>query len=157
MKGGSVNGKGFTLLEMLIVLVIMSLLMTLVPPLFSNALPSLRLKTVVNDLSQDLNYIRDIAILKGKKTLVVIDPEAGTYASEAKDRGEQQSISNDIKVATSHIALRDVEDKNPVIAFFADGSSSGGIITLSRGERTYSIIVDWITGSVTQEEGRLDE
>jgi general secretion pathway protein H len=50
-----------------------------------------------------------------------------------------------------------VEDKNPVIAFFADGSSSGGSITLSRGERAYSIIVDWITGSVTLKEGTLDE
>jgi general secretion pathway protein H len=157
MKGDSIHGLGFTLLEMLIVLVILSLLMTLVPPLFSNALPSLRLKTVANDLSQDLNYIRDIAILKGKKTLVVLDPEAGIYASEEKDRGEVQVLPDDIKLNTSHIALRDVEDKNPVIAFFADGSSSGGIITLSRGERAFSIIVDWITGSVTQEEGRLDE
>ena len=157
MKGGSLDGKGFTLLEMLIVLVIMSLLMTLVPPLFSNALPSLRLKTVVNDFSQDLKYIRDIAILKGKKTLVVIDPEAGTYSSEDKDRGAKQVIPNDIKVTTSHIGLRDVEDKNPVIAFFSDGSSSGGIVSLNRGERTYSIIVDWITGSVTQEEGAQDE
>jgi general secretion pathway protein H len=157
MKSGTINGKGFTLLEMLIVLVIMSLLMTLVPPLFSNALPSLRLKTVVNDLSQDLVYIRDIAVLKGTKTLVVIDPEAGTYSSEDKDRGDEQVIPNDIKVTTSHIGLRDVEDKNPVIAFFADGSSSGGIVTLTRGERSYSIIVDWITGSVTQEEGAHDE
>jgi general secretion pathway protein H len=132
MKGDSINGRGFTLLEMLIVLVILSLLMTLVPPLFSNALPSLKLKTITNDLSQDLNYIRDIAILKGRKTLIVLDPEAGSYASDEKDRGEAQVLPNDIKLNASHIALRDVEDKNPVIAFFADGSSSGGVITLSR-------------------------
>ncbi|MGD8587854.1 MAG: prepilin-type N-terminal cleavage/methylation domain-containing protein, partial [Chromatiales bacterium] len=116
MKGDSINGRGFTLLEMLIVLVILSLLMTLVPPLFSNALPSLKLKTITNDLSQDLNYIRDIAILKGRKTLIVLDPEAGSYASDEKDRGEAQVLPNDIKLNASHIALRDVEDKNPVIA-----------------------------------------
>ena len=157
MKGTSINDMGFTLLEMLIVLVILSLLMTLVPPLFSNALPSLRLKTVANDLSQDLNYIRDIAILKGKKTLVLVEPEAGIYWSEEKDKGKDQVVPSDIKLETSHIALRDAEDKNPVIAFFADGSSSGGVITLRRGESANSIIVDWMTGSVTQQEGGLDE
>ena len=157
MKGASISIKGFTLLEMLIVLVIMSLLMTLVPPLFSNVLPSLRLKTVVNDFSQDLSYIRDVAILKGKRTLVVVDPETGFYTSEEKDHGKQQLLPSDIKITTSHIGLRDAEDKNPVIAFFADGSSSGGIITLSRGDRAYSIVVDWITGSVTQQEGDMNE
>jgi len=153
MKGAVVI-KGFTLLEMMIVLVIMSLLMTLVPPLFSNVLPSLRIRTVANDLAQDLNYVRDIAILKGKKTLVVVDPEVGAYASEEKDQGKWQMLPESIKVTTSHIGLRDAEDKNPVIAFFSDGSSSGGVVTLARDGQAYSIVVDWITGSVTQKESK---
>jgi general secretion pathway protein H len=157
MARGAVSSEGFTLLEMLIVLVIMSLLMTLVPPLLSNALPSLTLKTVANDLLQDLNYVRDIAILKGKKTQVVINTNAGSYSSEEKYQKKEQVLPNNIKISTSHIGLRVVNDDSPVIAFFADGSSSGGIITLSNNERSLSLIVDWITGSVSLREGHLSE
>ncbi len=157
MKVYPINYRGFTLLEMLIVLMIMSLLMTLVPPLFSNALPSLTLKAVTNDLLQDLNYVRDIAILKGKKTQVVINQNTGAYSSEDKYQGKEQILPNSIKISASHIGLRVVDDENPVIAFFADGSSSGGIITLSNNDRVYSLIVDWITGSISLKEGHASD
>jgi general secretion pathway protein H len=157
MKCRLVNIEGFTLLEILIVLMIMSLLLTLVPPLFSNALPSLTLKAVANDLSQDMSYLRNIAILKAKKSQVVIDPETGSYSSADKDRGDVKVLPKGIAINASYIGLRKADDKKPVIAFFADGSSSGGVITISQEEQAYSIVIDWITGNITLKEGLISE
>lgn len=157
MKTNTVKRNGFTMLEILVVLVIMSLLVTLVPPLFSKALPSLTLKAAANDFFQDLNYIRNIAILKSKKTQLVLNPMDGTYSSDDKDSGEKQVLPDYIKISASHIGLRDVTDKTPVIAFFADGSSSGGVVTFSSNERSYSVLVDWITGGVTLREGNVGD
>ena len=35
------------------------------------------------------------------------------------------------------------------IRFYADGSSTGGRITVSSGERKYLVDVDWLTGRVS--------
>jgi general secretion pathway protein H len=152
-----VDISGFTLLEILVVLVIMSLMMTLVPPLFSNVLPSLTLKSTANDIIHDLKYIRNIAILRGNKSELEIDPDNRNYYSKVLRQGEEQKIPAMITMNVSHVGLRTVEEQNPVIAFFSDGSSSGGVITLTEKERVYSIVIDWITGGISLTEGQYSE
>jgi general secretion pathway protein H len=38
------------------------------------------------------------------------------------------------------------------IRFYADGSSTGGRVTVASGEREYRVGVDWLTGQVTVAE-----
>ena len=43
-----------------------------------------------------------------------------------------------------HVSLK----RRPRVRFFADGSSTGGRVTLMVGERSYAVDVDWLTGRV---------
>ena len=155
MYGRSIELKGFSLLELLVVMVIMSLLFTLVPPLLSGALPSLTLKATTNDVLQDLKFIRNIAVLQGRKTQVIIDAGDRSYLSGERNHGKPQILPKDIDIEAKDTGLQDADTHNPVIAFFADGSSSGGVITLKNKDKAYSIIVDWITGGVTINDGEV--
>ena len=43
-------------------------------------------------------------------------------------------------------------DKRGAIRFYPDGSSTGGRITVSSGERKFLVDVDWLTGRVSIED-----
>lgn len=146
------RNSGFTLMELLLVLVIMSLLMTLVPPLVKNALPTVTIKAAANDLLQDLKYVRNMAILKGQQTSVLINTLDGSYFSEHKDNGERHMLPEGINISVNDAYLQDDSAESRRIGFFADGSSSGGVITLRANESTYRVVVDWVTGRLSLQE-----
>ena len=149
----AVNVKGFTLVELLIVLVIMSLLLSLVPPLLSNVMPSVTIKAAANDLYHDLKYVRNMAILNGRQSSIVIDTVNSSYSSESKDNGKIISLPSDIRIAVENTQLQQLPEENQTIGFFADGSSTGGVVLLSTNDRTFTIVVDWLTGKVSLSEG----
>jgi hypothetical protein len=41
-----------------------------------------------------------------------------------------------------------LEPGRGIIRFFADGSSTGGVVRLVRGERRADVAIDWLTGRV---------
>jgi general secretion pathway protein H len=53
-------------------------------------------------------------------------------------------------MAISLVTARSELDTDRVgkIRFFPDGTSTGGRITLARGERKYGVDINWLTGQV---------
>ena len=147
------NVKGFTLVELLIVLVIMSLLLSLVPPLLSNVMPSVTIKATANDLYHDLKYVRNMAVLNGRQSSIVIDTVNNSYSSESKDNGKIINLPSDIKITVENAQLQQLTEENQTISFFADGSSSGGVVLLNTDDQIFTITVDWLTGKVSLVKG----
>jgi general secretion pathway protein H len=144
---GGTGRRGFTLLELLVVLLIVSLLVALVPPLFSGAVPGAKLKAAVRDLAVTLRLARNQSITRDAETRVHLnlDPPAyavGTQAPHTLPAGVE------LKVASAS-GQRTAQPKRHVVRFFPDGSSSGTLITLSRGKLSYDLHVGWLTGRVT--------
>jgi general secretion pathway protein H len=144
-------------MELLLVLVIMSLLMTLVPSLLKNALPTVTIKAAANDLVHDLKYVRNMAILKGQQTSVLINVLEGSYFSEHKDNGKHHRLPEGINISVNDAYLQDDSAESRRIGFFADGSSSGGVITLRTNESIYRVVIDWVTGRVSLQKGLPNE
>lgn len=144
-------------MELLLVLMIMSLLMTLVPSLIKNALPTVTIKAAANDLVHDLKYVRNMAILKGQQTSVLINVLEESYFSEHKDNGKHHMLPEGIDISVNDAYLQDDSDESRRIGFFADGSSSGGVITLRANESIYRVVIDWVTGRISLQEGLPDE
>lgn len=149
--------KGFTLVELLIVLVIMSLLLSLVPPLLSSVMPSVTIKATANDLYHDIKYVRNMAILNGRQTSIILNTLNNSYFSEYKDNGSEVSLPSDIKMSVNGAYQQATNGDTNTISFFADGSSSGAIVLLSTNEKAYTILVDWLTGKVSIFEGKHNE
>ena len=147
------NVKGFTLVELLIVLVIMSLLLSLVPPLLSNVMPSVTIKATANDLYHDLKYVRNMAVLSGRQSSIVIDTVNSSYSSESKDNGKIIKLPSDIRITVENAQLQQLTEENQIISFFADGSSSGGVVLLNTDDQIFTITVDWLIGKVSLVKG----
>lgn len=137
---------GFTLLELLVVLAIAGLVMAITPPLIAQAIPGVQLKAASRGVASALREARNKAIGESRAQRLAIDLESRRYWVErGRAAGDiPEPIEIELTVAESQ---RDGDDRGAV-AFFPDGSSTGGRITLARGDVRYEVTVDWLTGRV---------
>ena len=147
--------RGFTLVELLVVLGIAALLLALAAPMAMRALPGTALKTAAQDVADGLRRVRSEAIVSNAEQGFVVDVE-----SRRARLGSRRAPL----VLPPEVSLRLVVGDTEVdshrqggIRFFPDGSSTGGRVTLALEGRAYDVGVDWLTGRVTLEGPRADE
>lgn len=161
--------RGFTLLELLVVLVIISLMSVLVVPQLTGSLARMNLQTASKKISASLRYARSqaasekityVAIFDFEKDRLSImtgqEAQTGETLKEDLGDGEEPVIRSKSYDLPDGVKLeKGVSGKDEIdsglfqITFFPTGSSSGGdvILTNDRGKR-YKISVDFITGVV---------
>jgi general secretion pathway protein H len=139
------RARGFTLVELLVVMAIAAVAMTAVPTLFSAAFPGLEMKSAARRTAATLRLARESAIRRGEETAVLVDLEhhrltlEGYRALSLPDR-----LSLRLDAASSEL----IDAQRGTIRFFPDGSSTGGRLVLSHGGHGYQIGVTWLTGRI---------
>src|SRR6202040_67417 len=136
--------RGFTLLELLIVLTLMALIAAMTLPMFSGGVSGTDLKAAARDVAAGLRLARDRAISQRAESLLELNLEARTFRVSPDERSHRLPEKIDLKLYT---AQRDLSsDKVGAIRFFPDGGSNGGRITLAAGERKDDVDADWLAG-----------
>ncbi|MFZ5802666.1 MAG: pilus assembly FimT family protein, partial [Candidatus Omnitrophota bacterium] len=79
-SGHGRKGRGFTLLELAIIMVILGILALVVMPQIVGAIQSLRLNNAANKFAADVRYIRDIALQWHDTYGVEINASTETYS-----------------------------------------------------------------------------
>ena len=150
---GNIHRKrGFTLLEILVVMVIASMMVALVPPLFSGAVTGAKIKGAARDLAVAMRESRSRAILSGSEQQLSLNLGQGHYVAGNQ---KPEALPAEMTIDIQQITGAHVEDNEEyVLRFFADGSTSGELITLKSGNRAYRLQLDWLTGAITIQEGQ---
>ncbi len=138
--------KGFTLIELTVVLLIVVLGFTVIGISISSGNQSAQLKAATRDLISALRYARGHALISHQEVTVAIDLSENSY--QLSNRDKIYSFSDEIEL-TLVIAQDELLD-NEIghIRFFADGSSSGGRITMEWGVLVYRIDINWLSGKI---------
>jgi general secretion pathway protein H len=134
---------GFTLLEMLVVLGLITLGASIALPLLGRPSDSLRLRSTVDEMVASLRVARETAILRNAETSWLIDVDRRTVQAPA---GRPVPLAPDVVVKLEYAASERIASTAAGFRFFADGSSTGGAVTLSLHERRAKICVQWLTG-----------
>jgi general secretion pathway protein H len=143
--------KGFTLVELLIVLVIMVLGVSLIGPNISSGSDRANLKAASRDLKSALRYARGQALITQTEITVTLDLATNHYKINSPYQKSYQ-LAQSIEI-TLRTAQTDIEnDQQGRIRFFPDGSSTGGNIRLSQGEMKIEVTINWLTGHVEIKE-----
>ncbi|MGH6918512.1 MAG: GspH/FimT family pseudopilin [Geminicoccaceae bacterium] len=144
--GSQANQRGFTLLELLVVLAIIGFVVTLVPGFVLQSQPQLDVEVAARAMAQGLRQVRSEAILHNRPQAFALDVEARVFRA-----GEQTPVRIDDGIALSFEAARSqlLGEAVGQIRFFPDGSSTGGLIRLIQGEALADVRSDWLTGLVT--------
>ncbi|NEX17239.1 MAG: type II secretion system protein GspH [Halochromatium sp.] len=146
--------RGFTLVELLVVLALGGLLLALTPPLITAALPGVELKAGARRAAGALRQTREIAIATGSEAVWLLDTESGRYQIEDQARFGAFPSGIDIELVAARDELRN--ERLGGIRFFPDGSSSGGRVILKRGDGGYQVGVNWLTGRILVADWEAD-
>ncbi len=141
--------RGFTLLELLIVLVIGASLMAVAPPLITRAMPGMELKSATRHVASALRYARSRSASAGEEMVISFDLEARKMTTQGQSRPYQ--IADAVKVEVLTAESETEGEKIARIRFYPDGGATGGRVTLSlkdNPERKFGVDVDWLTGRI---------
>jgi general secretion pathway protein H len=137
--------RGFTLLEMMVVILLIGIAAAAVSVSVTQGLTSARATAASGELAGALRATRAQAIVQGKDQVFELDTRERTYHGAGQrtvtlPKGMQLSITS---------AKEDQPNAHTGrIRFFPDGSSTGGHITLRRGNRRWQVNVEWLTGAI---------
>jgi len=142
----SMRARGFTLIEIILVLVIgvAAYLLILVIP--ARGATSADLKAAARSLAAGLRQAQTIAMATKRDTALTLDLDTREFTVTGDATIRQVSKELDVKLFTAQSEV--TSEKRGAIRFYPDGSSTGGRITVASGERKYLVDVDWLTGRV---------
>jgi len=143
--------RGFTLLEILVVLSIASLLLTLVPLAFSGSVDLVRSKGAARELAATLQAARSRAVAGNLVVAVELNAATGRYRVGAN--GDERVLPDGVRLTLVEVEKPDDGSDRGRIRFFPDGSSSGARLRLNDGERRFQISVQWLLGRVDITQG----
>lgn len=138
--------RGFTLLELLVVLAVLSLVVAIGLPRLVNALPGTETRRTATELAAALKDARFTAIRRNTDTAVVLDLPGRRYAVSSEETSHR--LPSGLQVAMTTAGTAEADAGVGRISFYPDGSSSGGRIRLGQGSHSYQIDVEWLTGRV---------
>lgn len=154
MKRSGASQKGFTLMELLLVLTITALLLAVAPAMIQKAFPTLKLKAATRDLVQEIRYIQNAAIINGQTADIQFDVEQGKYRSDLVNAGEIRSLPAGLHFSIAQNQRRLLNSGPTRFTFYPDGSSSGGEIHLGIEKKRLKISVDWLTSKIQVDEAQ---
>ena len=139
--------RGFSLLEMLVVIVIIGASYTLLPKLIFSGVSGAELRSNARAVATGLRLTRDAAINTRREAVMTLDLENRAFTVQNDSKIHKLHEELNVKLYTSQSDL--ITDKIGAIRFYPDGSSNGGRVTVSAGGRGFEVDVDWLTGRVT--------
>ena len=138
--------RGFTLVEMLVVMTIMVLVYAMTAPMISAGVSGAELKAAARQVAAGLRKARSEAVTHKNEVSLTVDVEERQFDLSGDKRVYRLPEKIEISLFTAQSELKDT--KTGAIRFYPDGSSTGGRVTLSRDERKFLVDVDWMTGQV---------
>jgi prepilin-type N-terminal cleavage/methylation domain-containing protein len=157
--------NGYSLIELIVVLILISLSAALVTPSLSRFSRTIELKATAKKVSGILRYCRSEAINKGMVYQVIFNPELREVEvqsidlDEEKKEGDKKEISQKAYSLPKGIEMKQINlvspqypSDLPTVEFYPNGGSNGGsFLLISQELKGYKIKVDFLTGVVKAE------
>ena len=137
---------GFTLIEMIVVLVVVGLVMGLVLARGPMRSKTLEARAAARDIAQTLRAARARAIAANRPVEFFLDPGQHSFRVGA---GAANGLPPWLDLSAAAGPGETFGNRIVAIRFAPDGSASGGRIELANGKLRLSIGVDWLTGRVS--------
>lgn len=142
---------GFTLLELVLVVMLIALMFTLVPRMMGSGVSGTELKSNVRAIAAAMKLARDSAINTRRDAFVTVNVESREFTTTYEDKIYKLNQQLILRLFTAQ--ADQINEQTASFRFYPDGSSNGGRVTVAAGEagnvREFAIDVDWLTGRVT--------
>jgi general secretion pathway protein H len=138
-----VDARGFTLLELIVTLVVVTVAVGLVAPAIGRSTETLRVRAEVAGFSATFRHAREQAITTRQAFTVLLDPTSRLLTVTT---GEDEVRWT--RALSKRIEIRADTPGSLAVRFEPQGTSSGGEFHLVSGKIAYRVTVDAVTGRV---------
>ncbi len=129
--------KGFSLLELMVVLVVLGIMASVAVPATGRFLDSLEFKKQTEKIMASVRYVRLKAVTSGKPLKIAVAEESNFLViSGAFSENRDVGLTSD-----DTLELAPAE-----IFFFPEGYATPGVLSFTIGKRSREIIIDPLTG-----------
>jgi general secretion pathway protein H len=139
------NRSGFTLLELIIVLFLITLILGLSSVFFANTLPSGRFNASAREMAATIRQARHLAQLNGEKQVLTIDMDTRSYG--LKGQGEK-ILPPGIHIKVIDPLAGEITSGSYRMAFHVAGNTEGGTVVLWNDAKVAQINIDPVAGAV---------
>lgn len=154
---GRAAGRGFTLVEVLIVVIILGIAALAAIPMMSSA-GGVQIRSAANVIAADLEYAKSMAISRGQNYAVVFDKNAESYRLEDQNGNViahpvKKGFDYVVDLANDGLEKVDILDvdfaSTSKVTFDCLGSpDNGGTVSLQAGSVTVTVTVETVTGYI---------
>lgn len=133
--------RGFTFIEVMIVVFLMSLIVGITTIFFANTLPAAKHKAAARELAATIKYARHLAFAKNEKQVIDIDLDAKNYFIEGRGK---KSIPPEVTITVyeNNLNANPVKQGKYFISYDTTVGSDWSSIELARGEKIITIKSD---------------
>lgn len=137
--------SGFTLIELVVVLLILGIACAAAAGVMLRRGPDLELRAAASEVAAYFREARSLAIRDNSEATVTIDLKSRTVSlANGANYAIPLGVGVSLRTATSELK----GEGAAALRFFPDGSSTGGLVTLFTDQRRYDVVVEWMTGRV---------
>ena len=136
---------GFTLLELIIVIFLITLMLGLSAVFFANTLPAGRFNATAREIASTIRQARHLAVLNGEKQTLAIDMDSRSYRIEGRGG---KILPAEIGIKVIDPLAGDITRGTYHMAFHAAGNAEGGTVVLWNSTRQVRINIDPVAGVV---------
>ncbi len=145
-KFTAAGSKGYSLLEMLVVLAILSITIIVALMFVRPSASSFEPARTAYEMAARLKGARTKAIAANQETSFFLDLQERQFWSKVSP--SKAAIPAEIDILMTSAKNRVLTEQLGSFRFFPNGSSTGGNIELNMGAKKISVQVDWLTGAV---------
>lgn len=147
--------SGFTLLELIVVIFIISLSLMLIMPAFWISDERI-LKTEARHFSSTLRYIHDEAIGKKQPYLLRVNLDRNTWGFNSEKETRSFTVKEDIRIKDIVIPSHgEISQGEITVVFGPLGPEEPIVLHLQKGEAQYTIIFNHINGRTKIHKGYI--
>lgn len=149
--------RGFTLLELLIVVVLLALAFSLSYPSLSRGSTALHLRATGRDILGTFRYAREKAVTEQAGMVLTVDRKKQTLvlSDSFREGNRKYNLPKDVRIQSIALGGTEVSEGPLVVRFLPNGSSDNAEIVLkSNTGGILRIVSDPITGGARIESGQ---